>query len=476
MHAHPTPDELALLAMESLERPKADVLRAHLAECDACQAAFAAARGTHARRIASYEAFDHDHDRLRARLRAALPEDAPAAAPRVTDIQHLGATVMTLSRRPLVGAAAVLAPAACIVAALLFWPGASPSAFAQVVERLRHADRVHCGIVLDVVMGPMRQNATGQIFMSESMGTRVDVFAGESLLSQVYVSPDGHDVISLAPTANMVTYVDASAVADLPEANRPDQFIRQLMEIPHNAAVTEAAPVEEDGRILLAFELPVAELSRTHTMLEGAARLYVDAESMLPHRFEMNFTSTYSGGFEGRVTYLDFDWRPNLEPAVFEPQIPEDSLAIHLTIPPIDESSFIRAMQFFAESTGGSYPLALDNQMELQSAAAASVAVEIAKIAAKKDADQPAPQQVIAETAGQRALDLTGAMLFYMTLLGEERQPEYFGDDVSALDPDGVLLQYRLEDGDLRVIYGDLSAETIPAAQISRRGISSTEP
>ena len=49
-------------------------------------------------------------------------------------------------------------------------------------------------------------------------------------------------------------------------------------------------------------------------------------------------------------------------------------------------------------------------------------------------------------------------------LLREGREPEYFGATVGPGDSDTVLMRWNLDDGHCRVIYGDLRAETVPAA------------
>ncbi len=60
------------------------------------------------------------------------------------------------------------------------------------------------------------------------------------------------------------------------------------------------------------------------------------------------------------------------------------------------------------------------------------------------------------------ALEITTGCMYYMQLVRDDRQPEYFGATVTADDAEEVLVRWRLDDGQTRVIYGDLHAETLP--------------
>ena len=53
------------------------------------------------------------------------------------------------------------------------------------------------------------------------------------------------------------------------------------------------------------------------------------------------------------------------------------------------------------------------------------------------------------------------AAAFYQRLANDGRDPEYLGSAVTPGDSAAVLLSWQLEDGQHRVIYGDLHAETV---------------
>ena len=51
--------------------------------------------------------------------------------------------------------------------------------------------------------------------------------------------------------------------------------------------------------------------------------------------------------------------------------------------------------------------------------------------------------------------------MLYTILQADGREPQYHGKEVHPGDAESVLLSWTLDDGRTRVIYGDLSAETL---------------
>jgi hypothetical protein len=57
--------------------------------------------------------------------------------------------------------------------------------------------------------------------------------------------------------------------------------------------------------------------------------------------------------------------------------------------------------------------------------------------------------------------NVSAMLLFYRQLLVEDREPEYFGAMVKPGDSGAVLVRWKLDNEHVRVIYGDLRAETV---------------
>ena len=50
---------------------------------------------------------------------------------------------------------------------------------------------------------------------------------------------------------------------------------------------------------------------------------------------------------------------------------------------------------------------------------------------------------------------------FYATLVQDGKEPVYYGQTVGPADIDKVLMRWKTGEDEYRVIYGDLSAETV---------------
>jgi hypothetical protein len=64
-------------------------------------------------------------------------------------------------------------------------------------------------------------------------------------------------------------------------------------------------------------------------------------------------------------------------------------------------------------------------------------------------------------------LSVRSACSFYGDLLAAEKDVAYYGDEVTVRDHDRVLLRWRLDDEQYRVIYGDMRSETVSVSRLT---------
>jgi hypothetical protein len=57
--------------------------------------------------------------------------------------------------------------------------------------------------------------------------------------------------------------------------------------------------------------------------------------------------------------------------------------------------------------------------------------------------------------------------LFYMTLVADGNDPAYYGDKVTPEFPHAVLMRWKAEDDNYRVIFGDLTVEDVTADELA---------
>jgi hypothetical protein len=67
---------------------------------------------------------------------------------------------------------------------------------------------------------------------------------------------------------------------------------------------------------------------------------------------------------------------------------------------------------------------------------------------------------------GGRKDVLTGFSNFYQYLIHEGREAAYYGDIIDPDDKNAIVLQWKLSDGEYKVIFADLSSKTVDADEL----------
>ena len=481
----PSAEQWDLLAVDVLGGDEARHMIAHARTCPACRERFQTARREHTERVRMYEAFDRDHDELREQLMAVLPDELPSSREGwLARARHrLGGVTMSLNRSTGRRAAAVLVPAACIVIAVAIFLAPKQSAFAAALEHMRQASTIVARFqeFINDADEPMLE---GELSLSAEHGMRFEMSMGGLPFAQapgllngadaggasmtIFREPDG-PMILVQPSLNLVMRMHGlDQLSADPQRTSPDEFIRRFLEMTGDADRLLGQSVI-DGHEVEGFEVSGEKLglefggSSSHeggtgaaVLSDAAARLWVDVDSGLPVRMEVELGVAFLK-MHVLVAYDQFEWDVPLEAELFVPEIPEDARTIDVQVPPMTEQTLLDGLELYAE-LAGRYPTSLDPvsvTVGLSMAWAAGGRLEI---------DPEDPASVFTGELVQNSMTVTVACTFCQTLAAEGHEPEYFGDIVTPEDADEVLLHWRLDDGQMRVIYGDLRAETLPAA------------
>ncbi len=473
----PSAEQWDLLAMDVLGGDEARHMIAHARTCPACRGRFQTARREHTERVRMYEAFDRDHDELREQLMAVLPDELPSAREGwLARARHrLGGVTMSLNRSTGRRAAAVLVPAACIVIAVAIFLAPKQSAFAAALEHMRQASTIVARFqeFINHADDPMLE---GQLSLSAEYGMRFEMGMGGlpmgigdgGMNMTLFREPDG-PLVMVQPSLNLVMRMHGvDQLSADPQQTSPDEFIRKFLEMAGEADRLLGQSVI-DGQEVEGFEVSGEKLglgfggSSSHeggtgaaALSDAAARLWVDVDSGLPVRMEVELGVAFLK-MHVLVAYDQFEWDVPLGADLFVPEIPEGARTIDVTIPPMTEQTLLDGLELYAE-LAGRYPTSLDPvsvTVGLSMAWAAGGRLEI---------DPEDPASVFTGELVQNSMTVTVACTFCQKLAAEGHEPEYFGDIVTPEDADEVLLHWRLDDGQMRVIYGDLRVETLPAA------------
>jgi hypothetical protein len=64
-------------------------------------------------------------------------------------------------------------------------------------------------------------------------------------------------------------------------------------------------------------------------------------------------------------------------------------------------------------------------------------------------------------------MSIMGPAFFYEKLVDDKKEPAYYGQMVGPDDINKVLMRWKLDDGQFRVIFGDLHVETVTPEKLA---------
>jgi outer membrane lipoprotein-sorting protein len=172
---------------------------------------------------------------------------------------------------------------------------------------------------------------------------------GKKLTQQLHVLPDQKMVITIMPETKQYMRMELTDdwLARMKKQNNdPREMIKQIM----NYEYIELGKSVIDGVEVEGFQTTDPTYFGG-TVEEGTSTLWVDVETWLPVRFEVDFkmgeqTSVHS------VTY-DYQWDIPVNASEFQPIIPEDFTAFTgIKMPVNSEQAAIEGLRLFAEMSG----------------------------------------------------------------------------------------------------------------------------
>jgi hypothetical protein len=367
---------------------------------------------------------------------------------------------MLQSRAVRWSAAAVVAAAVILV--IGFWPGKDGrgpgSAFARAIEHFQKATTIVCRISSSISGGPMAMQQTGRLEASSAYGSRCEMFMNGSPMLIQYAPLQG-PTTTVTPLSRSYTVMDTQAMdghGHGPQgADSPDALIRALARLKGQAS-RELGRQTVDGVDALGYEIGGEMLGLGFR--EGVrSELWVNAKTHLPVRYVAEIPMPgMADGKSGllQMVFDQFEWDTPLDPKRFVPDIPADYTRVDARMPAPDEAALIKGLGNYAELTG-KYPPALNLSIIVTDLSPA-IGARIGTAAAR---GEKVPDQ---KEMTQKGVEIGSGIAFYLKLARDGRSPEYFGKTVSPGQKEAVLVRWKTQDGQWRVIYGDLRAETQP--------------
>jgi outer membrane lipoprotein-sorting protein len=301
----------------------------------------------------------------------------------------------------------------------------------------------------------------------------VDSKTGQKSTSTTYVVPHEGIAVTLIPDEKKYMHLefDDDLLAKMKQENNdPREVIKRMM----GSEYIELGRSTIDGLEVDGFQ--TTDPAVIGGMGENVMfTLWVDADSWLPVRSEMEYKMGDKMKVHGVVSEYNWDFLVNADD--FKPVIPDDfePMGTGLGMPKISEEGLIEGLRLFAE-LAGSYPKKI-SMMELAQETIAFMTNKdvLEKIkekipeAAGLDYDEldKLDQNQIMNKTMQITQPLQSPGFFYMMLVQEKREPVYYGQTVGPEDTDAVLLRWKVSDNEYRIIFGDLSVGNATAEELA---------
>ena len=185
---------------------------------------------------------------------------------------------------------------------------------------------------------------------------------------------------------------------------------------------------------------------------EIVARLWVDVATGWPVEVTLDITNDNTE--QMTVVVSDFQWDAQVDPDMFASVIPQDYELMYTADLTQTESGdqLVDGLRYFAKINDGKYPAKL---------AIGDILGEIGEIYKAKSGE---PSFKLDD--GQIANLKYGAQHFGR-LEAEGKDPAYYGPSVTAADSGKVLVRWKLDNGQYRVIFGDLRIEDVAAVRLT---------
>jgi|GEM_PF-1051743 len=363
-----------------------------------------------------------------------------------------------LLRSPIsrLAAAAALVVAAIVV---LRGMGGSSVAWAEVLAKVQQVHsftyRHQWTVLQDANNSPVVIDSL--VHMSSDHGIRQDMVTDGRVAAIVYIPLSGNLMTQVfLPAKNYVSVtLSDEAIQQVRRKTDPRTWIEEFLRYDH----TDLGRKDLDGIEVQGMEVEDPRfLAGLFSQAKG--RLWVDVRTALPVRVEVE--GVYGERpQETRILASDFNWTSQPDPTLFEPNIPADFTRLAEVDVSAGEASLIQGLRSFADLTGGQYPSQL---------AALTAWREVVMAVVLSTDEDPNAQALkgaglsLTPTVLQRIQEKTVAVApacgFYGKLLRDANDVAYYGSRVMRQHPDLVLLRWRQQDGQYRVLFGDLHVET----------------
>jgi hypothetical protein len=322
---------------------------------------------------------------------------------------------------------------------------ATSVAWAQVIARVEAAQDYICRVERRSSISPDMEIIQ---YCSAQYGVRQDMFVDGRHVADTHINPATGEMVVLIHRDRKFSRLamPPRELARVLKSSSSAEFVRGFKDL----GFREIGLKEIEGRTASGIETEAREIWGG-VFDEGRLRLWVDVETRWPVRVE--FEGKAAGGARVRSVYDRMQWNATLAPGDFAFEIPAGYASLgEVDYREVNQETAIEGLRAYAALTGGRYPGRL---------VFASTVREFEKL-------EPELRRrgLMDDESLPRLLSIQQACMFFEELRTQDRAPVYHGETVTARDFDRVLLAWRLDDGNFRVVLGDLRVQDLTGQEL----------
>jgi len=292
------------------------------------------------------------------------------------------------------------------------------------------------------------------MYRSTEFGIRRDTYLKGELFTQMYVGSESRQGCEVIPSQKKylrAVWTDEQ-LKEMREKNDPRKIAEEFSKFSYKEIGRKTINnIECEG-------IEITDPGFGKMMFENATgRFWVDIDNELPVRIEIEGDSS-GGKIHTRLVMDEFQWDAHLTAADFEPTIPDDYEIIADVNMSDTEQTLLKGLRGFAELSGGRYPSSLDLMT-------ANAEIQVAFIVQRRLSGVDMETEPT-KTELEKILAIQGSCMFLNKLQNDEKDPKYYGKFVTKENPEAVLIRWKREDDQYRVVFGDLQVGTVSVEQL----------
>lgn len=428
---------LAWPGSDLAEMGEQQALREHVQRCPECARISANLEQYLNRLRSAHDQLGASHAAERHRLLMMLPRLNADRQFVKKDLLHLRKTEVPMTRLLWAASAAVLF---ILVSLFLGWDFFSPtSALAQTAKALSEVRSYRCR---STEVGNAKE--TSFICWAAPGSYRYETYQKDELV-EVSIRFKDRPGLEICPRDEIY-----SRLEPLRGSVSPLELLMELTRFSGQA--DREMPERTIGKVAArGFEISLTKIEPDG--YEGTMRVWYDPTNKLPMRVEMEMTSV------GTMIFDEFTWNvPTTRWFDTEPPAKyDDKTPTVLSVEELTEH-VVHGLKIYAKYCGH-YPPVKRVFGDVQS-------TKLFHAAGLNDFREGTTLQEIGTETYRECNEAMRGLGFIYHIQSYNSDAAYYGKTVRAQDVDKILLRWKLEDGDYRVIFGDLRVQTVQAMKL----------